>query len=148
MGPWVQSLGQGDPLEKEMATHSSIPAWEIPWTEEPGRLQSMGSQESDMTKPPPPPHSAPRLKIVKITKPPYAGVGSGKCFTHSGSWMTLERAVPGAGQNTWCERFPENDGSQPRQVFLCPCDRREGNWTVLPLSLTDNIFSHFLWFPL
>ena len=61
-----------------MAAHSSIPAWEIPWTEEPGRLQSMGPQESDVTKPPPP-HSAPRLKIVKITKPPYAGVGSGKC---------------------------------------------------------------------
>ena len=41
---WVQSLGQEDPLEKGMATHSSILAWEIPWTEEPGGLQSMGSQ--------------------------------------------------------------------------------------------------------
>ena len=40
----VRSLGWGDPLEKEMATHSSILAWRIPWTEEPGRLQSMGSQ--------------------------------------------------------------------------------------------------------
>ena len=40
----VQSLGQEDPLEKEMATHSSILAWRIPWTEEPGGLQSMGSQ--------------------------------------------------------------------------------------------------------
>ena len=39
----VQSLAQEDPLEKEMATHSSIPAWKIPWTEEPGGLQSMGS---------------------------------------------------------------------------------------------------------
>ena len=39
----VQSLGQEDPVEKEMATHSSILAWRIPWTEEPGRLQSMGS---------------------------------------------------------------------------------------------------------
>ena len=38
----VQSLGQEDPLEKEMATHSSILAWEIPWTEEPGGLQSIG----------------------------------------------------------------------------------------------------------
>ena len=46
---WVQSLGQENPLEKKMATHSSIPAWEIPWTEEPGRLQSLGSQESDVT---------------------------------------------------------------------------------------------------
>ena len=41
---WVQSLGHEDPLEEEMATHSSIPAWRIPWTEEPGGLQSVGSQ--------------------------------------------------------------------------------------------------------
>ena len=41
----VQSLVREDPLEKEMATHSSILAWEIPWTEEPGGLQSMGLQE-------------------------------------------------------------------------------------------------------
>ena len=41
---WVQSLGWEDPLEKEMATPSSILAWIIPWTEEPGRLQSMESQ--------------------------------------------------------------------------------------------------------
>ena len=41
---WVQSLGWEDPLKKEMATHSSILAWEIPWTEEPGELQSMGLQ--------------------------------------------------------------------------------------------------------
>ena len=41
---WVRSLGREDPLEKEMATHSSTLAWRIPWTEEPGRLQSMGSQ--------------------------------------------------------------------------------------------------------
>ena len=39
---WARSLGQEDTLEKEMATHSSILAWEIPWTEEPGGLQSMG----------------------------------------------------------------------------------------------------------
>ena len=44
----VQSLGWEDPLEKEMPTHSSIPAWEIPWTEEPGGLQSMGSQKCQM----------------------------------------------------------------------------------------------------
>ena len=42
----VQSLGQEDPLEKEMATHSSILAWEIPWMERPGQLQSMVSQKS------------------------------------------------------------------------------------------------------
>ena len=41
---WIQSLGQEDSLEKEMATHSSTLGWKIPWMEEPGRLQSMGSQ--------------------------------------------------------------------------------------------------------
>ena len=45
----VQFRGQEDPLKKEMATHSGIVAWRIPWTEEPGGLQSMGSQESDTT---------------------------------------------------------------------------------------------------
>ena len=45
----VQFLGWEDPLEKEMATHSIVLAWRIPWTEEPGRLQSLGSQELDMT---------------------------------------------------------------------------------------------------
>ena len=46
---WVRSLGWENPLEKEMATHSSILAWEILWTEEPGGLQCMGSQESNTT---------------------------------------------------------------------------------------------------
>ena len=46
----VQSLGWDNPLEKEMATHSSILAWDIPWTEEPGGLQSRESQESDTTE--------------------------------------------------------------------------------------------------
>ena len=47
---WVRSLGWEDPLEKEMATLSSTLAWRIPWAEEPGGLQSMGSQELDMTE--------------------------------------------------------------------------------------------------
>ena len=46
----IWSLGQKDPLEEEMATYSSILAWEIPWTEEPGGLQSLGLQESDTTE--------------------------------------------------------------------------------------------------
>ena len=46
---WVQFLGWEDPLEKEMATHSSILAWRTPWTEQPGGLQSIGSQELDTT---------------------------------------------------------------------------------------------------
>ena len=47
---WVQYLGQEDLLEKEMTNHSSILAWRIPWIDKPGRLQSMGSQESDTTE--------------------------------------------------------------------------------------------------
>ena len=47
---WVQFTGWEDPLEKEMATLSNILVWEIPWTEEPVRLQSVGSQESDTTE--------------------------------------------------------------------------------------------------
>ena len=47
---WVRSLGREDPLEKEMATHSSILAWRIPWTEELGGLQSMDHKESDTTE--------------------------------------------------------------------------------------------------
>ena len=46
---WVQFLGREDRLEKKMATHSTILAWRIPWTEEPGKLQSMGLQESNIT---------------------------------------------------------------------------------------------------
>ena len=47
---WVQSLGQEDLLEKEMAIHSSTIAWKIPWTDEPDKLQSMGSQRVDRTE--------------------------------------------------------------------------------------------------
>ena len=47
---WVRSLGREDPLEKEMATHSSILAWRIPWMEELGGLQSTGHKESDTTE--------------------------------------------------------------------------------------------------
>ena len=49
MQMWFWSLGKEDPLEKEIATHSSIIAWKIPWTEESGRLQSMQLQKSDTT---------------------------------------------------------------------------------------------------
>ena len=47
---WVRSLGKEDPLEKEMATHYRIPAWRIPWTEEPGGLSPLGHTEVDMTE--------------------------------------------------------------------------------------------------
>ena len=58
---WVQSLGGEDPLEKELATRSSILAWEIPWTEEPGMLHSMGSQ---------------RVRHDLATKPHHCGSGT------------------------------------------------------------------------
>ena len=61
----VQSLGQEDPLKKEMAIYPHIFAWEIPWTEEPGGLQPMGSQKSDIaTKLPP----SPQQQIMGIVK--------------------------------------------------------------------------------
>ena len=47
---WVRSLGPEDPLEKEMATHSSILAWKIPWMEETGRLHPLGGKELDLTE--------------------------------------------------------------------------------------------------
>ena len=67
---WVQFLGQEDPLEKGMATHSSILAWRIPWTEEPGGLQSLGQKELDMTE---------------------------RLSTHSLSSLTLQEADPQKG---------------------------------------------------
>ena len=50
MVPWVPSLGREDPMEEEMATHTSILSWRIPWTEEPGGLRSWGRRESDTTE--------------------------------------------------------------------------------------------------
>ena len=65
----IQSQGQEDPLEREMTTHSSILAWEIPWTEESGRLQSMGLQrvEHYLAAKPPAPHA---LGMVVLTVKP------------------------------------------------------------------------------
>ena len=79
----VRFLGQEDPLEKEVATHSSILAWDISWTEEPGGLQSTGSQEPSLaTKPPPPP----RIKDTHVKK-------VSKAILRSGSWQTLVKCV-------------------------------------------------------
>ena len=69
----VQFLGWEDPLEKKMATQSSILAWRIPWTEEPGGLQSMGLQESDTTEGlnQPPPHE---LKLFRVLNHFFKGI--------------------------------------------------------------------------
>ena len=69
----VQFLGPEDPLEKEVATRSSILAWKIPWTEEPGGLQSMGSQESDTTQRLNYHHHHYKLVLASIGKDPDAG---------------------------------------------------------------------------
>ena len=63
---WVLSMGQEDPLEKGIATRSSTLAWEIPWTEEPGRLQSMGSQRVR--------HDWETKQLAKIPPAPQAGL--------------------------------------------------------------------------
>ena len=70
----VQFLGQEDPLEKEMATHSRILAREIPWAEEPGGLQSMGCEESDMTE---------QLHRNKTISPPKRVSGSHQGYSGS-----------------------------------------------------------------
>ena len=70
---WIRSLGWEDPLEKEMATHFSILAWESPWTEEPGRLQSMGPQKSQT------------LLSDKKTRKPTAEC---RVVFYTGSWKT------------------------------------------------------------
>ena len=57
-GTWVRSPGQKDPMEKGLATHSSILAWKIPWTEEPGWLQSMGLKKWDTIEAAQPAHTA------------------------------------------------------------------------------------------
>ena len=75
----VQSLGGEDPLEKETATHSSIPAWEIPWTEEPRGLQSMGSQ---------------RIRHDGVTK--HKLVNLWRAGTEHGRSMALPYTLPSA----------------------------------------------------
>ena len=74
---WVQSVGQEEPLEEEMATHSSILAWRIPWTEEPGGLQSMESQELDTTERLNHPHQVPKAVFPECQhRGHYQGVWS------------------------------------------------------------------------
>ena len=70
---WVQSLGQEDPLEKRMATHSRSLAWRIPWTEEPGGLPSVGSQKLDRTKHTKKAHKVHKGRKKSITLPETNG---------------------------------------------------------------------------
>ena len=83
----VQSLGQEDPLEEQMTTHSGILAWEIPWTEEPGGLQSMGQRDSDTTEHP---HTQEKTEVSFNTDPygNYYQPYQQKCTKFHGSTNT------------------------------------------------------------
>ena len=85
-------MGQKDALEKEMASHSSILAWKIPWTEEPHGLQSMGSQESDTTG---------RLKQAADSHSAITGTRAGrrcaKAWVPAGQWLGLSAPTAGPG---------------------------------------------------
>ena len=94
---WVRSMGWEDPLEKETAIHSSILAWRIPWTEEPGGLESVGSQESDTTE---------RLHHHRL----FSGLGG---WTSMPLWLVpgsqslaLGEAAPWRGPHGWDLRPP------------------------------------------
>ena len=76
----VWSLGQEDPLEEEMTTHSSVLAWTIPWTEEPGRLRSKGSKELDTTE-----QLTPKLLPCGVCRTPWPFLG-GSAFTRESCW--------------------------------------------------------------
>ena len=86
---WVGTLGQEDPLEKEMATHFSTLAWRIPWTEEPGRLQSMGfsRQEHWNGMPCPLPEDLPDPGIEPVSVMSHALAG--RFFTTIATWGAL-----------------------------------------------------------
>ena len=110
---WVQFLGQEDPLQEKMAICSSIVAWKIPWTEEPGRLQSMGSQESDTTEPARDfgEKNIPGKKTSKC-KDPEAGVEPGTIGEQQG-------AMEPGGRTKWDVETDQTDGrSQTTKQLL------------------------------
>ena len=103
---WVQYLGQEDPLEKEMATHSSILAWRIPWTEEHGGLQSMGSQRVGLDW-----ATSLSLFTPSISHWTWAAAGRGMVFSSQGNpkrdggWRLLLTAFPQQGQVFYLDRL-------------------------------------------
>ena len=102
----VRSLGWEDPLEKEIATHSSILAWEIPWTEEPGRLQSMGSQ---------------RVKHNLVTKQGFPHSSVGKESTCNAGDLG---SIPGLG------RSPGEGNANPLQYSCLGNSMDRGAWRL------------------
>ena len=118
---WVRSLGQEDPLEKEMATHSSILAWKTQWTEEPGRLQSTGLQRvshdwatSSHTPSPPAPGSSHFFKVIKYTVKKLTKHMVEKFNQYSNVVSPISKFPP--------QRQPLLWGSwecNPMEIFLC-----------------------------
>ena len=101
---WVRSLGQEDPLEEEMAIHSSILAWKIPWTEEPGELQSMGSQS--------------RTQVSMHAGSPHTE-GQSQCRGPEALWYQTPASDPGlhlhsksSALQSSCQVFPVVSGSR------------------------------------
>ena len=128
---WVWSLGREDPLEKEMTTHSSIPAWEIPWTEEPGGLQSRGSQRigHDWKTV----HTAMLIKDVKCIKTQLRGWLDGKGTDPD--WQ-LYKDNSSSNQHGWtrveqvcrCVRLRVNLGGKIRAWSIGWCNSR---WALM-----------------
>ena len=110
----VQFLDQEDPLEKEMAAHSRILVWSILWTEEPGGLQSMGSQESDTTEPVSVHHSSAGKESTCNARDPVSILGSGRS-TGEGMGYPL--------QYSWASLVAQTVKNPPavleRSFFVC-----------------------------
>ena len=109
---WVQSLGWEDPLEKKMATHSSILAWKIPWTEEPGGLQSLRSQKSDLTE-------ATELKDgVKLSLSDYTATGNLLGETHTITFCSSSRKEKEACRDPLKSGLPTFSPLSPSPTIL------------------------------
>ena len=111
---WVWSLGWEDPLEKEMATHSRILAWKIPWMEEPGRLYSPWScKESDTTE---------LLHFHLKSWIPFLGISVTYTLTNYGASgkepACQHRWLKKCGFNPWVRKIPGGTAWQPTPVFL------------------------------
>ena len=137
---WVQSLGQEDPLEKGMAIHSSILAWKIPWTEDPGGLQSIGSQ---------------RVRNDWVTKtftfhysdgnvrfcPLLSHIGLPRCL--SGKEFTYQRRR--CGFNPWVRKIPWIRKWQSTPVFLpgeTHGQRKLGGYSLWGCKKSDMTWAH------
>ena len=137
---WIWSLGQKDPLEKGMATYSSILSWRIPWTEEPGRLQSRGSQRIR--------HDWATNAFTVYTshsRPYFPGcvlsglrLGGSMLAVPAQAWQSDKLGSDPASVTAWLHDPRQATYSPPisvpssvKWVLVCTfCDRREGKWGV------------------